>query len=122
MPRYYIKLYKQQDLEQYKKLYNSIRDKKITPEEGQKILKELWHASTEYKLAKLTKKLQAERKNMMAKEGIITDYTKLNEETLKETELWKKLKRDIRREKKEVTKKLTEKPWDRIEKRKLKKI
>ena len=58
----------------------------------------------------------------MEKEGIITDYTKLNEEILKETELWKKLKRDIRREKKEVTKKLTEKPWDRIQKRKLKNI
>ena len=118
MPRYYIKLWKKQDLEQYEKLYNSIRDKQITPEQGGKILKELWNKSTEKKLVDLTKKMKAEKKKRMEEEGVITDYTTLSKEELKETKLWQAEAEEV----KKLHAEAEEKPYDRKKTQKIKEI
>lgn len=99
IPRYYIKLYKQQDIQRIMEVRAKLEKGEITSYEARVEQTKIWLTSTEYYLLKLNKKLKDEQKKMMAKDGIITTYNNMDIKQLKQTEIWQKIAEEYKNEK-----------------------
>lgn len=78
VPRYYIKVWRQRDLDAYLDIEKKIQNNEI--EQTQIIHEKLkiWRNSIDYKLLQLKKKQKQEKEELYEKEGIITKYTRKN--------------------------------------------